>query len=129
LSAKCRGDSFTQQRIEITAASSHANDHTVRAGNAVKNDVLPYRKPAYTWPEIVTSALYFNDVVSVGWVCGGFIELASQDPRQGVIFYTLDASMLDVALDTLRIGRPSKPLMQTVRRRAAVFLLALMTVL
>jgi len=52
-------------------------------------------------------ALYFNDVVSVGWVRGGFIELASQDPRQGVIFYTLEESMLDVALDTVRRGRPS----------------------
>jgi len=52
-------------------------------------------------------ALYFNDVVSVGWVRGGFIELASQDPRQGVVFYTLEESMLDVALDTVRRGRPS----------------------
>lgn len=34
-------------------------------------------------------ALYFNDSVAVGWVRGGFIELASQDPRQGVIFYAL----------------------------------------
>jgi hypothetical protein len=28
-------------------------------------------------------ALYFNDSVSVGWVRGGFIEIASQDPTQG----------------------------------------------
>ncbi|HXD72987.1 MAG TPA: hypothetical protein VN628_04595 [Vicinamibacterales bacterium] len=34
-------------------------------------------------------SLFFNDRVSVGWVRGGFIELASQDPEQGVIFYTL----------------------------------------
>jgi len=32
--------------------------------------------------------------VAVGWVRGGFIELASQDPRQGVVFYTLDQSFL-----------------------------------
>lgn len=39
-------------------------------------------------------ALFFNDTVAVGWVRGGFIELASQDPRNGVIFYTLERSLL-----------------------------------
>jgi hypothetical protein len=33
-------------------------------------------------------ALYFNDSVAVGWVRGGFIEIASQDPTQGTVFYT-----------------------------------------
>jgi hypothetical protein len=37
--------------------------------------------------------LFFNDSVVVGWVRGGFIELAAQDPQQGVIFYTLDQSV------------------------------------
>lgn len=36
-------------------------------------------------------ALYFNDSVAVGWVRGAdLLELAAQDPRQGVIFYALD---------------------------------------
>src|SRR5207253_10099907 len=30
--------------------------------------------------------LFFNDSVVIGWVRGGFIEVAAQDPRQGVIF-------------------------------------------
>ena len=35
-------------------------------------------------------ALYFNDTVAVGWVRGaGLLELAAQDPQQGVVFYTL----------------------------------------
>jgi hypothetical protein len=34
--------------------------------------------------------IFFNDSVAVAWVHGGFIELATQDPQQGVIFYTLD---------------------------------------
>lgn len=38
--------------------------------------------------------LFFNDNVSVGWVRGGFIELAAQDPQQGVIFYSLDQTLL-----------------------------------
>ena len=36
--------------------------------------------------------LFFNDSVAVGWVRGGFIELAAHDPQQGVHFYTLDAA-------------------------------------
>jgi hypothetical protein len=36
--------------------------------------------------------LFFNDSVAVGWVRGGFIELAAQDPKQGVVFYMLDQS-------------------------------------
>jgi hypothetical protein len=43
-------------------------------------------------------ALFFNDDVAVGWVRGGFIELAAQDPRQGVVFYSLDQSF---------VGQPS----------------------
>lgn len=36
-------------------------------------------------------SLYFNDSVAVGWVRGGpIVELAAEDPKQGVIFYTLD---------------------------------------
>ena len=36
-------------------------------------------------------AVYFNDTVAVGWVRGGrILEIAAQDPRQGVIFYALE---------------------------------------
>jgi hypothetical protein len=34
--------------------------------------------------------LFFNHAVVVGWMGGGRIELAAQDPRQGVKFYTLE---------------------------------------
>ena len=35
--------------------------------------------------------IFFNDQVAVGWVPREpFVEIASHDPRQGVIFYTLD---------------------------------------
>src|SRR5215475_4537944 len=33
--------------------------------------------------------IFFNDSVAVAWPRGGFIELASTDPEQGIIFYTL----------------------------------------
>ncbi|MEO8259393.1 MAG: hypothetical protein ABI868_18745 [Acidobacteriota bacterium] len=36
-------------------------------------------------------ALYFNDAVALGFVRGGgYLEVATHDPRQGVIFYTLE---------------------------------------
>jgi len=34
--------------------------------------------------------IFFNDSVIVGWVRGGFIEVAAQDPRRGIVFYTVD---------------------------------------
>ena len=39
--------------------------------------------------------LFFNDSVVVGWVRGGFVEVAAQDPRQGVIFYVLDQTPVE----------------------------------
>jgi len=37
-------------------------------------------------------AIYFNDNVAVGYVPGGDgMELASLDPKQGIVFYTLDS--------------------------------------
>jgi hypothetical protein len=41
-------------------------------------------------------SLFFNDAVAVGWVRGGpTVELASEDSKQGVIFYTLDQKATD----------------------------------
>ena len=34
-------------------------------------------------------AIYFSDTAAVGWVRGGNMEIAAQDPRQGTIFYEL----------------------------------------
>lgn len=39
--------------------------------------------------------LFFNDSVAVGWVRGGFVEVAAQDRRQGVIFYVLDETPVE----------------------------------
>ena len=38
--------------------------------------------------------IFFNDSVAVGWVRGGFIELAAQDPQQGTVFYSLNQGLL-----------------------------------
>ncbi len=34
-------------------------------------------------------SIFFNDSVAVGWMYGGFIEIAAQDPKRGTIFYKL----------------------------------------
>ncbi len=39
--------------------------------------------------------IFFNDAVAVAAVRGGFIELASQDPQQGIQFYILDNVAVD----------------------------------
>src|SRR3954451_15634006 len=60
----------------------------------VQSQVLVFSKTSFQAPRIsprMPRALYFNDHVSVGFVRGGdVVEVASQDPKQGVIFYTLD---------------------------------------
>ena len=60
----------------------------------VSSQVLVFSKTSFQAARIAPRtprALYFNDQVAVGWVKGGdVVELASVDPRQGVIFYTLD---------------------------------------
>jgi hypothetical protein len=34
-------------------------------------------------------SIFFNDSVAIGWMYGGFIEVASQDPQNGMMFYTM----------------------------------------
>ena len=35
-------------------------------------------------------AIFFNDTTMVAWPAGGFVEIAAQDPRQGLQFYVLE---------------------------------------
>ena len=59
-----------------------------------ESQVLVFSKTSFQAPRIyprMPRALYFNDSVSVGWVRNGdVVEVASTDPKQGVIFYTLN---------------------------------------
>lgn len=34
-------------------------------------------------------SIFFNESAAVGWMYGGFIEIAAQDPKRGTIFYSL----------------------------------------
>lgn len=59
-----------------------------------ESQVLVFSKTSFQAPRIyprMPRAIYFNESVSVGWVRNGdVVEIASIDPKQGVIFYTLD---------------------------------------
>ena len=62
----------------------------------VESQSLVFSQTSFQGPRINIQnprAIYFNDTVSVGWVRGGdILELAAVDPRQGVVFYTLEQS-------------------------------------
>jgi hypothetical protein len=64
----------------------------------VESQMMTFAKTSVQAPLINPGnprALFFNDSVAVGWVPGGFVELAAQDPQQGVIFYTLEQRQTD----------------------------------
>ena len=59
----------------------------------IESQIVPFSKTSVQSNRINPKnprTLFFNDAVTVGWVRGGFIELAAEDPEQGVIFYTLN---------------------------------------
>jgi hypothetical protein len=58
----------------------------------IESQMAVFSKTSLQSPRIEPSnprTIFFNDSVAVAWVHGGFIELAADDPEQGVIFYTL----------------------------------------
>jgi hypothetical protein len=59
----------------------------------VESQLAVFSKTSLQAPRIEPKnprTIFFNDEVAVAWVRGGFIEIASVDPEQGVIFYTLE---------------------------------------
>ena len=59
----------------------------------VQSQILVYSKTSFQAPSIsprMPRALYFNDDVSVGFVRGATLSKCIGDPRQGVMFYTID---------------------------------------
>lgn len=63
-------------------------------GVSVRSQVLVFSKTSFQARRIAPRtprALYFNDRTAVGFVrTGDVLELAALDPKQGIIFYTLD---------------------------------------
>jgi hypothetical protein len=64
----------------------------------VESQIVPFSKTSVQSYRITPKSprtLFFNDAVTIGWVRGGFIEVAAEDPRQGVQFYTLVQRAVD----------------------------------
>lgn len=59
----------------------------------IESQVAVFSKTSMQFPLIEPAnprTIFFNDSVAVAWMQGGFIELAAQDPEQGVVFHTLE---------------------------------------
>ncbi|MEZ5364629.1 MAG: hypothetical protein R2748_20400 [Bryobacterales bacterium] len=60
----------------------------------VSSQILVFSKTSFQAVRIfprMPRAIYHNDTISVGWVrSGDVVEVASLDPKLGVVFYTLD---------------------------------------
>src|SRR5262245_39787780 len=82
-------------RIQLTAdGPSGYLQSLLKALNVpVESQIVVFARDSVQLARITMTnprALFFNDSVAVGWVRGGFVELASQDPRNGVIFYAIE---------------------------------------
>jgi hypothetical protein len=95
-----------QQRIDSGAVNLKFEDGFGYLRSALKaldiplsSQVLVFSKTSFQAPRIsprTPRALYFNDNVQVGFVrTGDVLEFAALDPKQGIIFYTLEQEKAD----------------------------------
>lgn len=88
------------QRGEVTLESNGPSGYLASVLKAldvpVESQVLVFSKTSFQAPRINPTnprAIYFNDMVSVGWVrTGPVLEFVAHDPKQGAIFYTMSQS-------------------------------------
>jgi hypothetical protein len=83
-----------QVKLEFAGETGYLRSVLKELRVPLESQVLVFSKTSFQAPRIaprLPRALYFNDDVSVGWVqTGDVLEFAAVDPKQGVIFYTLD---------------------------------------
>lgn len=92
-------------RLEFENTTGYLRSVLAALHIPVESQTLVFSQTSLQAPRINVRnprALYFNDTASVGWVRGGdLLEVAAQDPRQGVVFYT----MTQTASDAPRFAR------------------------
>ena len=80
--------------LTFDPASGYLKSLLDALGVPVESQALVFSKTSFQAPHINfrnPRAVYFNDLVSVGWVRGGdILEIAAQDRTQGVVFYQLE---------------------------------------
>jgi hypothetical protein len=82
------------KRLEYEPAHGYLRALLDALGIPVESQITVFAKSSFQQHLINPSnarAIYFNDQVAVGWVRGApMLEIASQDPKQGTIFYGLN---------------------------------------
>jgi hypothetical protein len=80
-------------RLSSNGASGYLRSVLAALGISVESQVLVFSESSLQREHITKTnprALFFNDTVAVGWVRGtDTLEVAAQDPEQGVVFYQL----------------------------------------
>jgi hypothetical protein len=79
--------------LEFEKGSGYLRSVLTALDVPLDSQVVVYAKDSLQAPLISRDnprTIYFNDRTAVAWVRGGAIEIAAQDPRQGVMFYQLD---------------------------------------
>jgi hypothetical protein len=80
--------------LKFDPVSGYLNSVLAALEIPVESQALVFSQTSLQAPKIHIDnprAIYFNDRASVGWVRGGdILEVSVHDPRQGVIFYTVD---------------------------------------
>ena len=83
-----------QVKLEFDAKWGYLPGLLKQLGINTDSQMLVFSKTSFQAPKISPKkprALYFNDHVAVGFVPeGDLMEFAALDPKQGVVFYTLD---------------------------------------
>ncbi len=86
-------------RLQFEPVSGYLRSVLRTLNIPIESQLLVFSKTSIQRPLINPQnprTIYFNDSVSVGWVRGSqSMELAAQDPKQGVIFYTLNQNRVD----------------------------------
>ena len=82
-----------QLPLSFNGASGYLRSVLAALDISIESQVLVFSETSLQREHITKTnprALYFNDTVAVGWVRGtDTLEVAAQDPEQGVVFYQL----------------------------------------
>lgn len=86
-------------KLDFDAKFGYLPSLLKQLGINTDSQMLVFSKTSFQAPKISPKqprALYFNDNVAVGFVPqGDLMEFAATDPKQGVVFYTLDREKTD----------------------------------